>query len=155
MEIIAIKSLALLEMINKHKGMTALASIEPKDEQSFLPVYYFNETDNVTKAVDEFFEVFEHDDRSMDNWDGFNYQEFYEPKREDTIVTRNIFIVHTLINEGYAKCLCEVFKEKVGTKTAYKFLADEAVRKIKADGDIESKRYYDEKMKMLETSREG
>jgi hypothetical protein len=147
-ETIEIRSLKFVEKINKHNGMTALTKIDADRADSLLrPIFYFHETANVQKAVDEFFDEYEHDDRSMDDWTGFNSDEFYRPKDTNIIVTRNIHIVNTLIDSGYSIKLCAAYKEKVGTKTAYKFLANDEIRKIKADGDAESKRYYEAKMK--------
>lgn len=150
-ENIEVKSLKLVKEIAENKGIVYLTHIKKdSDDPIERPIYCFQSRDNVKESVAAFFNTYGADDRSMDNWEGFNAQEFYRPTNDDTIITRNIYVVNKIIHASYGLNLCDVFKEPKGYKTAFRFIKNDEILKIKVDGDAESYRRYQEKTKQEE-----
>lgn len=145
---ITVRSLALLVELSKAKCLGSLVRIkEDKHDPACRPVYKFTDNDHVRAVVKQFFDTYGADDRSMDDWSDFYAAKFYAVEKENTIATRNLRIANKIIEAGYGVNLCGVFKDSKSHKRTFIFLANDEIKRIKAEGDAESAAWYAEKIK--------
>lgn len=111
------------------------------------PEYCFKGTDAVLQIVASY--MAKHDlkcDRSMEDWSEYERLILNATEKPETIVTRNLEAVKTIVSEGYGYMLKRTGVDQY-KKKFFVFYVNDRILEIKNDADLKSKEKYESKHK--------
>lgn len=143
-DLIRVSSLKLFKRIYDAKQIHMIKRAYPEESNGFRPVFYFEDTKEIRKIVDEFVKEYGEDNFLLDGdqaaLQGNNIKENYD----NLITCANYKLLSMIVDSGYLQYIASVritCKKQV-FKVIFYFWPNDSIKEIKADFQDKNYKYY-------------